>query len=104
MMPNFWQLLKGEKAAVVTVHEMAEKLDAGGILGTLEVPLRERDSLHRVITETKREGARLMIDVLTRMRRGQAVAAPVDMANASYFSFPKPADVRAFRARGHRMI
>lgn len=30
MMPNFWQLLHGEKHAVVTVHEMVEKLDAGG--------------------------------------------------------------------------
>jgi methionyl-tRNA formyltransferase len=104
MMPNFWQLLRGERVAVVTVHEMAERLDAGRVLGTLEFPLRERDSLHRVITGTKREGARLMIEVLRRMRRGETTPVPVDMTGASYFSFPKPADVGGFKARGHRML
>jgi methionyl-tRNA formyltransferase len=104
MMPNFWQLLHGEKHAVVTVHEMVEKLDAGGVLGTLEWPLKPRDSLDRVITGTKRDGARLMIDVLRRMKRGEATPTPLDMSTKKYFSFPKPADVKAFRKRGHRML
>jgi len=104
MMPNFWQLLHGERAAVVTVHEMAEKLDAGGVIDTLEFPLRERDSLDRVITGTKREGARLMIRVLERFHAGPVAAAPLDMSRKKYFSFPKPGDVRAFRKRGHRML
>lgn len=104
MMPNFWQLLHGEKHAVVTVHEMVEKLDAGGVLGTLEWPLKARDSLDRVITGTKRDGARLMIDVLLRMKRGQAPAEPLDMTHKGYFSFPQPKDVKAFRKRGHRML
>lgn len=104
MMPNFWQLLHGEPHAVVTVHEMVEKLDAGGILKTLEWPLKERDSLDRVITGTKRDGARLMIDVLRAMRRGEHASTPLDMSEKKYFSFPTPKDVKAFRARGHRMI
>ncbi len=104
MMPNFWQLLHGEKHAVVTVHEMVEKLDAGGVLGTLEWPLEAKDSLDRVITGTKRDGARLMMDVLLRMKRGEAVAVPLDMSEKKYFSFPKSVDVKAFRKRGHRML
>ncbi|GIK19774.1 MAG: hypothetical protein DYG93_09170 [Leptolyngbya sp. PLA2] len=104
MMPNFWQLLHGERAAVVTVHEMAEQLDAGGVIDTLEFPLRERDSLDRVITGTKREGARLMIRVLERFRAGPVEATPLDMSGKKYFSFPKPGDVKAFRRRGHRML
>lgn len=104
MMPNFWQLLHGEKHAVVTIHEMVEKLDAGGVLGTLEWPLKPRDSLDRVITGTKRDGARLMIDVLLKMREGRCTPTPLDMSEKKYFSFPKPADVKAFRKRGHRML
>lgn len=104
MMPNFWQLLHGEKHAVVTVHGMVEKLDAGDILGTLEWALEPRDSLDRVITGTKRDGARLMMDVLLRMKRGEAAGVPLDMTGKKYFSFPKPEDVRAFRRRGHRML
>ena len=104
MMPNFWQLLHGEQHAVVTVHEMVEKLDAGDILGTLQWPLKENDSLDRVITGTKQDGARLMMDVMLNMKRGQAQVTPLDMSEKNYFRFPQPKDVKAFRRRGHRMI
>lgn len=104
MMPNFWQLLHGEEDAVITVHEMVLELDAGGILATRAFPLRPRDSLDRVITGTKHEGARLMIEVLLRMAEDDVVAVPLDMEDAGYHAFPSPADVRAFRDRGHRML
>ena len=104
MMPNFWQLLHGEKHAVITVHEMAEKLDAGGIIQTRAFPLQEQDSLDRVIVGTKQEGARLMMEVLTNISKGNMNVTPLDMSNADYFSFPKPKDVRALRKRGHKML
>ncbi|MBK7403454.1 MAG: hypothetical protein IPJ41_02175 [Phycisphaerales bacterium] len=104
MMPNFWQLLHGEKAATLTVHEMVEKLDAGGIIKTREFPLRERDSLDRVIVGTKQESARLMIEVLQDFHAGEVHPTPLDMTGKQYFSFPKPADVQQFRQRGHRML
>jgi methionyl-tRNA formyltransferase len=104
MMPTFWQLLHGEKHVVVTVHEMVEALDAGAVLATLDWPLRERDNLDRVIVETKRAGARLMIDVLRRLRRGEVTATPLDWSQKRYFGFPQPADVQAFRLRGHRLL
>lgn len=104
MMPNFWQLLHGEEHAEITVHEMVEKLDAGGVLGTLKWPLKKNDSLDRVITGTKQDGARLMIDVLLKMKRGEAEATPLDMSEKKYFSFPQPKDVKQFRKRGHKML
>ena len=104
MMPTFWQMMRGESAITVTVHEMAPKLDAGGILGTISVPVASKDTLDRLITVTKQEGARLVIDVLNRIRLGQAKPVPVDMSGASYFSFPKPEHVREFRQRGHRLL
>ncbi|MHC5007606.1 MAG: methionyl-tRNA formyltransferase [Planctomycetota bacterium] len=104
MMPNFWQMLHGESRATVTVHEMAEKLDAGDVLATVDVAIRTRDSLDRVMTETKRQGARLMIDVLRQIAAGDARPQPVNMSGAEYFSFPKPPDVKAFRERGHRLL
>jgi methionyl-tRNA formyltransferase len=104
MMPTFWQMLSGERHVTVTVHEMARELDAGAVLGTVEYPLEERDSLDRVMTETKREGARLMIRVLRELAAGAAVGQPLDMANAGYFSFPKGDDARELRRRGHRLL
>lgn len=104
MMPTFWQLRHGERRVVITVHEMVEELDAGAVLGTCDWPLREQDSLDRVITGTKRAGARLMIDVLRRLRAGDTKATPLDWSEKKYFGFPKADDVRAFRMKGHRML
>ena len=104
MMPNFWQMLNGEEHATITVHEMAAKLDAGRVLATQDYPIKTNDSLDRVITETKRAGARLMIDVLQNMQDDALQPQEVDMADADYFSFPTPDDVRAFRRSGHRML
>ncbi len=104
MMPNFWQLLKGESHAEITVHEMAEKLDAGAVLKTRKFPLHEHDRLDRVIVGTKQEGARLMIDVLRSLAAGTEEPRPLNMDESEYHSFPKPADVKALRRRGHRML
>jgi methionyl-tRNA formyltransferase len=104
MMPTFWQMLFGEPHVTITVHEMAREVDAGAILGTVEYPIRDRDSLDRVMTETKRAGARLMIRVLRELAAGAAAARPLDMATAAYYSFPTSAHARDFRRRGHRML
>jgi methionyl-tRNA formyltransferase len=104
MLPSFWQMLRGEPAVTITVHRMVERLDAGDVLATRDFPIRPRDTLDRVIRGTKREGARLFLDVLDSIRAGTASAMPVDMGEASYFRFPTPDDVRAFRRRGHRLL
>ena len=104
MMPTFWQMLRGEQAITITVHKMAHKLDAGDVLATQSYPLRRSDSLDRVIKATKREGARLLIRVLRDLRNGQVRPIPLEMADAGYFSFPRPSDVRQFRRLGHRLL
>lgn len=104
MMPTFWQMLRGEPAVTITVHRMAEKLDAGDVLATRLFAIKRSDSLDRVIEGTKCEGARLLIEVLRDLRADRAQSTPLDMKQASYFSFPKPEDVREFRRRGHRLL
>lgn len=104
MMPTFWQMMQGESEITITVHEMVEVLDGGRILGTRGAPIRPHDSLDRVITATKQEGARLLIEVLLRLQAGDAVAVPIDMSEASYFSFPRREHVAEFRKRGHRLL
>lgn len=104
MMPTFWQMLRGEKAATITVHRMAEKLDAGDVLATQDFAIKTFDSLDRVIRGTKREGARLVIRVLLDLRAGRTQPSPLDMIDAHYFSFPKPEHVQEFRKRGHQLL
>ena len=104
MMPTFWQMLRGESDVTITVHRMAEKLDAGDVVATQGFAIRKSDSLDRVIKGTKSEGARLFIKVLRDLRMRRVQSSPLDMKQASYFSFPKPDDVREFRKRGHRLL
>jgi methionyl-tRNA formyltransferase len=104
MMPTFWQLLEGEDKATVTIHEMVEKLDAGDVIGTVEFDLRPRDVLDRVIVGTKQAGATLMIDVLHALKNDTVRTVPLNMDESSYFKFPKPDDVKQFRAKGHRLL
>ena len=104
MMPVFWQLLAGEPAAVVTVHRMVARIDAGGVLGIAEVPLRRHDRLARAMVAAKRAGALLLLDVLDRLRRGRVASQGRATGDESYRGFPRPEDVRAFRGRGHSLL
>jgi methionyl-tRNA formyltransferase len=104
MMPTFWQMQRGEPAVTITVHRMAEKLDAGDVLATQAFDIKARDTLDRVIKGTKREGARLIIRVLRDLRAGRVQPRPLDMQQANYFSFPTREDVREFRKCGHRLL
>ncbi len=104
MLPTFWQMLRGEQAVTITVHRMAEKLDAGDVLATQTFAIRSSDSLDRVIKETKCEAARLVVGVLRDLREGKAEPRSLATEQSEYFSFPKREDVRAFRKRGHRLL
>jgi methionyl-tRNA formyltransferase len=104
VLPTFWQMLRGEPAATITVHTMAEKIDAGDVLATQSFAIKPSDSLDRVIIGTKCESAKLLIRVLRDLRTGRAKPAPLELNEAGYFSFPRPADVREFRKRGHRLL
>src|SRR5215208_2318008 len=64
MMPTFWAILDGEDHVVITVHEMAEKLDAGPVVAESTVPIGPRDSAFDVSRNAKavagRDVARLI--------------------------------------------
>jgi methionyl-tRNA formyltransferase len=74
------------------------------VLATKLFEIKRNDSLDRVIKGTKCEGAKLLIGVLRDLRADRAQSTPLNMKEASYFSFPKPKDVREFRKRGHRLL
>jgi methionyl-tRNA formyltransferase len=104
MMPTFWQMLRGEPAATITVHAMTEKIDAGDVMGTQTFAIEPHDSLDRVLTGTKCESARLLIRVLRDFRAERVQPTPLEMKGAGYFPFPRRADAREFRKRGHRLL
>ena len=104
MMPTFRQMLEGERQVTVTVHEMAPRLDAGAVLGTVECSVHPRDRLARLMAEGKRAGARLLIRVLSELDAGTVTRRPLEMEAASYYSFPGREEADAFRRLGHSLL
>jgi methionyl-tRNA formyltransferase len=104
MLPNFWQMYHGEKRAGITVHEMSEKLDDGGIIIQEEVEIGPDETLDALIRRTKRLGARVMIRAIGLIKSGEVSYRPNRAEQGSYFTFPSRQDVREFRRRGKRIL
>ena len=104
MLPNFWQMYHGEKAVGTTIHRINTRLDDGDILLQRESPIEPGESLDMLIRRTKRFGARLMIEAVQGIREERLHPLPNDAAEATYFSFPTPKQVREFKARGYRLL
>jgi methionyl-tRNA formyltransferase len=103
--PSFWVLAKGEPETGVTVHWMDERLDHGDVLLQRTVAIAPHDTVHALVLRSKVDvGRHALLEALEQIERGAAPRAPMDMAHASYFSYPDAAAVREFRARGRRFI
>lgn len=104
MLPNFWQMLHGEKAVGTTIHRINAGIDDGDILLQTETPIEPGESLDSLILRTKRLGAGLVIDILRQLKSGEVHALPNRKEEATYFTFPTRRDVEEFRRRGYRLL
>jgi methionyl-tRNA formyltransferase len=105
MMPTFWALLHGEPAITITVHTMAEKLDAGEVVAEFPVPIGPDDSQFDLSAKAKTIAGHEVARLLSRLGTPQwPTTVPVDMSQKRYFKFPTPADVSQLRAQGRRML
>jgi methionyl-tRNA formyltransferase len=105
MMPTFWALLDGVDRVVVTVHEMAERLDAGAVLAEFEVPVAPGDSAFDVSRNAKAVAGREVAALLAcagseRWPRPR----PIDPCGGRYHGFPSRRDARQLRIAGRRLL
>jgi methionyl-tRNA formyltransferase len=103
MLPSFWQLYHGEKEAGITIHRIDSAIDTGDIIAQQSVPICAGETLNGLMLKTKREGAKLMLDVVEDFRAGRIHYKRMDGAG-SYFSFPTGKDVTEFKKRGNRLF
>ncbi len=105
MMPTFWALRNGESQVVVTVHEMAERLDAGGILVERLVPVEAGESAFDVAAKAKVVAGREVAWLLSQMHTAAwPKPRPVDMTRQQYYRFPTGQHARELRSSGRRML
>lgn len=108
--PIHWAILEGEDETGVTIMEMEPELDTGPILlqEAVEIgALETAESLHDRLANL---GARLAVEALDRMERGDVAPTPQDDDAATYASklsksdgridWSEPAEAVANRIRG----
>ncbi len=104
MLPTFWVLYHGEAETAVTVHFMVEELDDGPIIMQEAVPIPAGESQASLMRRCKVVGARLLAQTIDLFEMGEVRTRPNPREQATYFSFPTPAEARAFRERGGRWL
>ncbi|MFM6254380.1 MAG: methionyl-tRNA formyltransferase, partial [Dolichospermum sp.] len=104
MMPNFWTMVNNEPEATVTIHYMAEKLDAGDIILQKSVAINATDSLQDLMIRSKVIGVQALLEAIKQIEAGTVEARPQDSTQASYFSFPTSVDAYRLRSQGRRLL
>jgi methionyl-tRNA formyltransferase len=103
MMPSFWMLANGETEAGVSVHLVAEKIDAGEVCGQASFEILPDDTLDTFLSRSKQVAADLLTDVLEQLEAGSLEPTQLDLAQGSYYSWPDRAAVERFAAAGRRV-
>jgi methionyl-tRNA formyltransferase len=105
MMPTFWALLHREDRVVVTVHEMADRVDAGEVLAEFDVPVAPEESAFEVARKAKAVAGREVAGLLAAVGTGSWPAPrPIDVACGRYHGFPSRKDARSLREVGRKML
>ena len=71
--PINWAIMRGEKETGVTVQRMTRELDAGAILAQQSVVIGKDDTAGDLHDSLCERGAELMLDVVQRLSRGEAL-------------------------------
>ena len=104
LMPVFWVLRNGETKTATSVHDLMAKLDDGEILVQKEVAITPQDTWDSLVTKTKAEGARALIEAIKQIKEGSVQRKPNREEDATYFSFPTTKDRKAFAKAGRRFF
>jgi methionyl-tRNA formyltransferase len=105
MMPTFWALLDDADRIVVTVHEMAARLDAGAVIAEFEMPVTAGESAFDVSRNAKAVAGREVAALLSTVGTDRwPTPRPIDVAGGHYHGFPTRSDARRLRARGRRLL
>lgn len=100
LFPYFWVIANGEQETGVTLHWVDEKFDTGDLLLQEVIPLQSGDTLTSLQYKSAQAGANMLVRGVDLIEAGNPPRIPQDNGQATYHSWPRPADQRRFRQRG----
>jgi methionyl-tRNA formyltransferase len=108
--PINWAILNGESESGNSVIRLAQRMDAGAILGLSSVKIGELETAGELHDRLAEDGAPLMLDVVARLASGaaneivqdesQATKAPKLTRDSARIDWSKPAEFIARQIRG----
>lgn len=108
--PIQWSIIDGEKITGVTTQMMAEGIDTGDILDTLEVEIAADETGGSLFDKLTVAGSEIILETLKKLENGTATRTPQDDSKSSYakmldkklgdLDFSKPADELERLVRG----
>jgi methionyl-tRNA formyltransferase len=82
--PIHYSLIQGKQRTGITIMYMAERLDAGDILTSVEVPIEERDTVGTLHEKLSASGANLLSETLPKLLAGELTATPQNESEATF--------------------
>jgi methionyl-tRNA formyltransferase len=105
MLPTFWALHRGDDEVIVTVHEIAEQLDAGRVVAEFPVAVSEGESQFSVSVRAKLVAGERVARLLgTLDTPAWPTPHPIDPTAGTHNSFPGRREARQLRAVGRRLL
>jgi methionyl-tRNA formyltransferase len=99
LLPIFHAVMNGESSFGVTVHLMDEKLDNGDIVAQRAVPIGASDTLDSLYPKGFAAASELLAEAIDACASGSLVRRVNAEADKSYYSYPTPERIKAYRRR-----
>lgn len=104
LMPSFWTLSNGETVGGSSVHYVDRKLDNGPIVVQRTYRIHKHDTLEDVMARSKDLAAEAIIECVRKIEAGNPQLLDNPEEEQTHFSMATKADVKRFRASGHRFF
>lgn len=102
LFPYFWVIVAGESETGTTIHWVDEKFDTGDLLLQEKIAVTPADTITSLSYRCASLGAEMLVKAINLAAAGHPPHIPQDHSQASYHSWPRPADQRRFRKQGGR--
>lgn len=100
LFPYFWVIAAGETETGATIHWVDEKFDTGDLLLQEKISVTPEDTITSLSYRCAVLGADMLVKAVNIVETGKPPHISQDHSQASYHSWPKPADQRRFRKNG----
>ncbi len=100
LFPYFWAMTNGDQETGVTLHWVDERFDTGDLLLQEVLSIDPDETMTSLQYKSAQVGGEMLIRGAELIEGGNPPHIPQDNSQATYYSWPRPADLRHFRRRG----